>query len=346
MKNIEIKNYQNLNPSLESYWRSIILFGMNTSTYKFSLAQSLINLTINGNTEVTFDKLSELFSFYICEHLKKSPIQTTGRNGKFLQGCIDYNNNKINRDELISITKKHGFNYVLDAFHKVAGEDIDVLFYEKSKDKLILTDNLFDIKENENLKVLSKELEARWNLVEKSWELGINANLLEVKYDRNDNGLYTLNKNLKRVDITSVRNSLNGYQKGKCFYCNGDYSIDSKDENLCEVDHFYPHRLKKYLMNYTNLDGVWNLVLACKECNRGQKGKFSQIPDISYIEKLIKRNEYLITSHNPLRETIINQTGKTRKDRINFIKKIDKESYNLLPIKNRWRTLIKGVDLI
>ena len=99
-------------------------------------------------------------------------------------------------------------------------------------------------------------------------------------------------------------------------------------------------------MNYTNLDGVWNLVLACKECNRGQKGKFSQIPDISYVEKLVKRNEYLITSHNPLRETIINQTGKTRKDRINFIKKIDKESYNLLPIKNRWCTLIKGVDLI
>lgn len=31
-------------PSLESYWRAVILFGRNSASYKFSMAKSLIEL--------------------------------------------------------------------------------------------------------------------------------------------------------------------------------------------------------------------------------------------------------------------------------------------------------------
>ena len=63
-----------------------------------------------------------------------------------------------------------------------------------------------------------QEVEARWSLVETAWNLQINPNLLEVKFDE-DKSLFFLENNLmRRVDITSVRDSLNGYQKGKCFY--------------------------------------------------------------------------------------------------------------------------------
>ncbi len=36
--------FDEVNPSLESYWRSVILFGQNSATYKFALAKSLLEL--------------------------------------------------------------------------------------------------------------------------------------------------------------------------------------------------------------------------------------------------------------------------------------------------------------
>jgi hypothetical protein len=68
-----------------------------------------------------------------------------------------------------------------------------------------------------------------------------------------------------------------------------------------------------------NLDGVWNLVLACQTCNRGTNGKFDSTPALQYIERLSKRNEYLILSAHPLRETLIYQTGDTAHARRKFL---------------------------
>ena len=57
-------------------------------------------------------------------------------------------------------------------------------------------------------------------------------------------------------------------------------------------------------------------MLTCWRCNRGECGKFAQVPAIPYLERLHKRNEFLINSHHPLRETIINQTGKSEEVKI------------------------------
>ncbi|MEI6336196.1 MAG: hypothetical protein WCS87_16675, partial [Methylococcaceae bacterium] len=57
------------------------------------------------------------------------------------------------------------------------------------------------------------------------------------------------------------------------------------------------------------INGVANLVLACTDCNRGVNGKFANLPSLPSLERLYERNEYLITSHHPLRETLIVQTG-------------------------------------
>lgn len=142
--------------------------------------------------------------------------------------------------------------------------------------------------------------------------------------------------------ITSARNALNGYQKGKCFYCFSDITTDSQDTSLCDVDHFFPHILKPVLPN-VNLDGVWNLVLSCNRCNRGNDGKFAKVPTIRYLERLYKRNEFLIASHHPLRETLIQQTGKTEEERKNFLKEIDKIAINYLI--HRWDTTAEGEEV-
>ena len=65
---------------------------------------------------------------------------------------------------------------------------------------------------------------------------------------------------------------------------------------------------------------LWNLVLACKECNRGAGGKFAQVPSLHLLDNVDARNEFLIRSHHPLRETLIQQTGNTsqlRKSKLN-----------------------------
>lgn len=68
--------------------------------------------------------------------------------------------------------------------------------------------------------------------------------------------------------------------------------------------------------NISNLDGVWNLVLACSSCN---SKKNAQRPHSKYLEKLYRRNEFYIGSNHPLKETLINQTGDTPKKRRAFL---------------------------
>ena len=70
-----------------------------------------------------------------------------------------------------------------------------------------------------------------------------------------------------------------------------------------------------------NLDGVWNLVLACRQCNRGTAGKFAQVPAKSLLERLHRRNNYLIDSHHPLRRTLIKQTGASIPERERFLQR-------------------------
>lgn len=121
------------------------------------------------------------------------------------------------------------------------------------------------------------------------------------------------------MNVTSARDALDGYQKGKCFYCSREISILPSSPSLADVDHFLPHTLLVSGDVEANLNGVWNLVLACQECNRGERGKFARVPQIKYLERLHQRNNYLIESHHPLRETLIAQTGATETLRRQFL---------------------------
>ena len=334
-----INIFKEEHPSIDTYWRALILFGKNTASYKFALSKTLLELAAKQENSILLADLAKTFSSKICEHLKLTQTQTSGKDGPFLEACKKYNLGLISQQQLIDNTLKNGFKYVLDAFHVVNNSKIPLSFYEKdftsTNKKLILTDNLFKLIDSPFASNLTNETEARWRLVETAWELGISRNVLNVKYDNVGKGLYITNNYLKRKDITSAKNALNGYQKGKCFYCFRDISITSTLLISCDVDHFFPHILKPILTT-VNLDGVWNLVLSCEHCNRGIEGKFAQVPAIKYLERLHKRNEFLIASHHPLRETLISQTGGSVNERINFLKEVDKISINTLI--HRWET--------
>lgn len=303
----KIDAYQQEHPSGESYWRSIVLFGANVASYKFALSKSLLEIVPTGKSIITLEELAEPYSKCICEYIATAPKQATSHSSKFLTACSDYNEGKISKTELLDKTVSLGFNNVIDAFHNVNGNEIPVKFYEKDykngSRKIILTDDIFKLNESYFYSDLINETEARWRLVETAWETGVSRNLLNVRYDNNKELLF-VDDALKRKDVTSARDALNGYQKGKCFYCFDDISVDMDDEHACDVDHFFPHMLQKYVP-FTDLNGVWNLVLSCKDCNRGENGKFARLPDRQYLERLAKRNDFLISSHHPLREMLM-----------------------------------------
>jgi hypothetical protein len=103
---------------------------------------------------------------------------------------------------------------------------------------------------------------------------------------------------------------------------------------LADVDHFFPRQLFSECAQLTNLDGIWNLVLACRQCNRGSGGKSGLLPSLDLLTRLHTRNTFLIESHHPLREALRSQTGQSEAERINFLQDID--SFARERLVHRW----------
>ena len=313
--------FQINDPSIESQWRALILFGKNSATYKFAFAKALLEVIENQKSSVTIEELSKPFADSIVQHLKFNDKQGNSKSSSFLNKCRDFRDGKITEEELYWQTKKLGFVNVVDAFQNIHGDVILKKFYEvnpSNKKELIITDNLLEIKELFQYKNFNQEVEARWRLVETAWDLNIKAKLLEVQYDEDNSMLFINRKDImRRIDITSSRDALNGYQKGKCFYSFQDISINPNDKNLCHVDHFFPHvNILNHYQDNANLNGVWNLVLADKKVNAN---KLARIPHEKYLLRLFNRNEFYIESKHPLAETIVNQTGNTKDKRARFL---------------------------
>jgi len=332
--------FYEVEPTLDNYWRSIILFGRNVASYKFALAKSLYELSTVSNDVVTLDALAEPFSRHICEHLSHSPKQATSSSSKFLKACSDFNDGEISHDELITQTVRLGFKNVIDAFHIVNGEEVKRRFFideRRTHGGIRITDNFFELAEHEQFGNFENETEARWRLVEQAWEMGVSRNLIGVEYDDELKTLFT-GQGQRRVNITSCRDSLNGYQKGRCFYCYQSISVRSGDDNVADVDHFLPWTLSD---QFTNINGVWNLVLSCRECNRGANGKFARVPSVALLSRLHRRNEYFINSHLPLRETLIQQTGNNEQARREFLQAAYRTAKTHLI--HEWQPEVKGI---
>jgi 5-methylcytosine-specific restriction endonuclease McrA len=306
-------------PTRESCWRAIVMMGRNVATYKFALAASLIELSSKGNDFIPLEDLAAPFSKNLCEHLKHSDKQITSPRSQFLDSCRKANDGEVSSQELIETTVRLGFVNVIDAFHVVNQGETPVRFFNddrKTRSGITFTDDYFYLAEGGQFSNLPQEVEARWNLVETAWGLDMAPNLLDVEYDPEGGQLYVPRRDTSRTPVTSCRDALNGYQKGKCFYCFVDISIQPRNDDLAHVDHFLPHVLKS-VRAIPHMDGVWNLVLACKDCNMN---KSALVPQVKYLNRLNTRNNYLISSHHPLREILIRQTGNTDADRHSFLR--------------------------
>ncbi len=331
--------FTDLEASPETYFRSIILFGKNVASYKFALGQALLNLAAQGRSFVTLEDLAPEYVRSLLVHLQSGEKQGTFRRSRFLEACQQHLEGHLSAEALMATTVKLGFNNVIDAFHIVGGEEVPVPFFvdeRRNRRGITLTDALLALPETARLQYrnLPHEVEARWRLVEMAWTLRLPPGVISVFPDEALGELVVLDQEQRRRSLGRVHDALNGYQKGRCFYCGVPISISP--ENLtADVDHVFPHVLMRRGILNLNLDGIWNLVLACQECNRGADGKFASVPARPFVEKLYRRNELFISSHHPLRETLLRQLGAVEAERRIFLEAVDRSSVEALVF--RWK---------
>jgi 5-methylcytosine-specific restriction endonuclease McrA len=306
----QVARYMAEVPSVESYWRAIVLFGRNVASYKFALAGALLELA-DGPEAVPLDVLALPFATRLARHLQTNDKQGTFQRSQFLDACRGYNRGETDDDGLREATVRLGFTNVIDAFHVVDNQDVAERFFvdeRRTANGIRLADGLRSLLQAGTAPQLEAEVEARWRLVETSWELSLPRSALTVGYDRDSQQIVVPRR---RTAITGARDALNGYQKGHCFYCFERISIVSGDSALADVDHVFAWSLDDQV-GEAPVDGVWNLVLACKRCNAS---KSDRPPSSRHVERLGRRNEFLISSHHPLRPTLIAQIGRTETER-------------------------------
>lgn len=323
-------------PTIEDNWRGIVLYGRNVQSYKFALAKSLLEMQPAEGDLIKLEDLSPFYVKHLLEHLKTSDRQGTAGSSKFLDMCRAFNAGTVSESQLVDTTVRLGFANVIDAFHRVQQADVAARFFvdeRKSNGGIRITENFSLLAEQPQFADLSLEAEARWRLVETAWELKVSRALISVDHDPETEALFAIDGKRRRKSVTSSRDALNGYQMGCCFYCFDEIHLDKERGSFPDVDHFFPHVLKHQGFG-SIIDGVWNLVLACNDCNRGAGGKFASVPTEKLLNRLWTRNEFLISSNHPLKETLIRQTGSQEASRKAFLM----EFYNraLANLLHRW----------
>lgn len=307
-----------MKPSSERYWRGLVLYGKNASTYKMGLGYLLLRYGINGEDRITLDDLSYDFLELYQDRCKDNAPQM-GQVGRktIVEREIDFitHSNKPMADSARVIAKGALSDMVLQRFNVLFGRPIPEPFYQfhEGDTAITLSDNLLQLcQEAEVKEVFEREILSRWDLLEHSFE-----RLHPVPILPDEALLYLQNKQ-ERKNLTPLVPVLWGYQEGKCFYCKEElYDV--------AVDHVIPY-------SAVWMNDVWNLVLAHNHCN---EDKNDNIPSWAFIEKLIRRNEYYITSSHPLKDEIIRCLGSTPSNRRGTVKTYYDTAYQ---VKRRyWR---------
>mgnify|MGYP001059043055 FL=1 len=289
-----------LDPTPEDFWRGIVDYGENQTTYKMALGSLLMNYANKGIEKLTIDELAEDF-FQVYD----SRIKKTGK-----PQYMKFDDDSVVEKQIRNVfdgttTKSKALNkiksgplldQVLPYFLNVFGfKPIPVKFYSVSDDKktLSLHDPLLNLfSDNQNNHYLDK-INSRWDLLEHSFEKISEAERIFV--DTLDEQLFVIRKNI-RTNLTIFNPALSSYQQDRCFYCGEKLDASS------HVDHVIPFKVLGH-------NELWNLVVAHEKCNLRKK---AYLPGPHFIENLIDRNEFVIKSHKPLHKEIKLDLGETR----------------------------------
>ena len=321
-------------PTPRTSWRQAILMGANTRTYKFPLGAALLDLASLGRDAVPLVELASIYATYLVNRTGNYPQASSNlelSDTDFLSVLAREREASVAggtpTEALVDAAANSIPGMVMQKFHNLPGEgEVAHRFYEiegQSSGRLVrLTPELLTLAA-EDTRVLSEELDARWRIVEASFDSEIGRHLIGRGVDL-DLEAGQLVAPVRRVPLTSIRGSIVGFQKNRCFYCR-EALPDLFGPDI-HVDHVFPHRwMNTGSWRGPHLDRVWNLVLSCASCNLRKSGRN---PTAAEIRHLLDRNDAIAESRYPLRSTLSLSMGgaKTAKSRTQFISSV----YNLV----------------
>jgi hypothetical protein len=280
----------------KDYWKGIVLYGLNTATYKIALGKTLLEFANAGENIVPWDDLSKVYLEGYLERLtdERKPQQGFANKRTKMERIVsELELGALSHAQAIDEVASTAFEDVIPRFQTI-GRDKEIVkerFYEIDYGKrLVLKDSLLSIADS-GLEELEQELDARWALLEGAFT--INHTHFELANDVRD--IY-LADGYNRKSLTTNIPFLGGYQNNTCFYCSEPIEHDD-----VHVDHVLPRQV-------LNHDEAWNLVLSHSTCNLS---KSDHLVGKHYIEKLIARNENIMGSNHPWKQKIFQQLGKT-----------------------------------
>jgi 5-methylcytosine-specific restriction endonuclease McrA len=259
-----------------------------------------------------------------------SPTQSLGEQD-FLSVCAAEARETLVKGQptaaLLESARRSMPTMVMQKFHNLrGGTELPHRFYElgtgADRGTVLLSPELQALAQGQSDDLLDQELEARWSIVEASFTTGIGPVLRSrgLRVDGED-----LVEPVRRVSVTGVRESISGFQHGRCFYCHEP--LERLGDGIA-VDHVYPFSLmQRAAWQGPNLNEVWNLVLAHGSCN-GRKS--NRLPTEAEVQRLLERNEAIIGSPHPLRRALESlmvasggPTAGTASARLQFLQAVD-----------------------
>ncbi|MCX5044647.1 HNH endonuclease [Aldersonia sp. NBC_00410] len=306
-------------PGALTSWRQVVLMGVNTRTYKFALGSALLDLAREGHDGVPLRDLAAAYAQALVTRpgeFPQAPAAQTLSDGDFLSVLRRERAESLAEgrpsDELVDAAVKSMPGMVMQKFHNLrAIGEVPHTFYEivgRGNARMVrFTSELVKVAAVDTL--LVSELDARWSIVETSFDAGIGRSLIggvDVSVDSE-----TLL--VRRVAVTGVRQAIDGFQGGRCFYCGAPFEDLGVDVH---VDHVFPFSwMNTGSWRGPDLNHIWNLVLACAPCNMT---KSNRPPSALEIKRLLERNDAIDLSPHPLRRTIeitMGTIGPTAADR-------------------------------
>ncbi|MDB4664411.1 HNH endonuclease [bacterium] len=268
-------------------WRALVLYGLNTATYKIALAKTLLELAQSPQTAIQWSDLSKRFFNQYRSRLEANgglpQSGLAGRRTKMERIVAEFRTGQASEADAIERVGNEAFSDVIPRFHNLGKtQELQGTFYEIDfGNQLVLKDELFEIAGD--VESLDAEIEARWSLLEGAYT--IQAGDFELANSIRD--IYIAD-GYSRRDLTPNIPFLQGYQGNRCFYCAEAISSD------VHVDHVLPRQVLQH-------DEIWNLVLAHGYCNLQKEDR---LVGEHYVEKLIARNENIMGSNHPWKKKI------------------------------------------
>ena len=286
-------------------FNGVVMYGKNQSTYKLALADQLIRYAKENLEKVEMDKVAKDFRIFYEPHVRpqegkpptrqlKMPFKTSS----IEKAILLHDSDKHNDEQSIKYIKDNCLlakHVVLPRFNTIRTKKISDPFYTYDKNFLYLNDNIRNLfADDENLYFIPKVTARFENVQEVFSRANFSTNMTwdeQIKWIQNST---------TRTNISQFNDSLGPYQEEKCFLCGKSYVGQPT-----HVDHLIPRDI-------VNHDELWNLTVAHSFCN---DQKDHDMPHKRYIEKIIARNESIMSSEHPFRQNIEKDAGKTPQER-------------------------------